>query len=70
MYRLDEIFAILDIVHSEGLEIVYNPSEGQRTEFGFGRANGILQTVMRVKQLLEKTEEERAEKERQRELME
>lgn len=70
MYSLDELFQLLEVVHKEGLEIIYNPSEGQRTEFGFGRANGILQTVMRIKSLLEETENQRAEKQRQRELME
>lgn len=70
MYRLDEIFTILQIAHEEGMAVVYTPSENQQTAFGFGRANGILQTVQRVRQLFEAEEEQRAEKERQRDMME
>lgn len=70
MYRLEEILAFLEVAHQEGLQTVYAPNEEQRSEFGFGRAHGILVTVMRIKTLLTEEEERRAEKERQRDLME
>lgn len=58
---------VLQKAHEEGLQIAYQPSPVQQTAFGFGRANGILQTVQRVKEMFESIEEERAEKQRLRE---
>lgn len=58
---------VLQTVHEEGLQVVYSPNPQQQTAFGFGRANGILQTVQRCRELFEGMENERDEKQRLRE---
>jgi hypothetical protein len=50
---IEGMFRVLDQVEREGVESIQRPPEEFRSEFGFGRAHGILVTVARIRTLLE-----------------
>lgn len=53
---------VVATIEAEAMEFVQLPPETLRSEFGFGRAHGILRTVLRFKELLDIELEEMARK--------
>ncbi len=65
MIELELVLRILAGVRDDALRIVASPSDNQKTAFDFGRANGIIQAVTWIEELLD--EQMKAQKERERE---
>jgi phosphoribosyl 1,2-cyclic phosphodiesterase len=69
LFTLEEILRILDGIRGDAIQAVESPPEDYRTEFGFGRATGMLQALRESRDAFVGITEERqrAEEEKERE---
>lgn len=52
-FTFEEVKKIIEKVRAESLEMVENPPESLRTEYGYGMANGQLRAARRFDTLLD-----------------